>query len=841
MRGSSGIPDLQASYQNAPNLPLFILDGFETTVQRIYDLNMELVERVTVLKDASAKAIYGSKAGNGVIVVETKRPSAGALRVGYNGGITISAPDLTSYNLANAQEKLDAEVLAGVYRNNVPNRQFPLIATYGQIQKDIASGVNTDWLAQPVQNGIGQRHNVTLDGGGEGMRYFVSLNYNKITGTMKGSDRTTATGVVNLEYRKNKFAFRNNLSIDNNKGINSPYGSFTQYARMNPYWRIHDDNGELIKSYHSGNTPNPLYNLQFKTKDFSTYTTITENFYAEWTPVKSLRFTARTGLSLSNSGTEFFIPAQHTRYATILPTSDQYLKRGEYTITNGKSNMFSTDLGASYSVEKNGHQVFTNLIYSIQQTSNAMTGMSMVGFPNDRMDDISMGLEYKEGTTAQGSEQTSRTVGVTSAINYSYLNKYLADFSYRASGSSQFGADNRWGSFWSAGAGWNVHNEAFAKGIKNLNQLRIRGSIGSTGTQNFSAYQAIATYNYITSQAYDGELGNVLMALHNPNLKWQEIFDKNIGADITLFNKLTIRFDLYSKITKSLLSDQTTAPSTGFNVYRENIGETVNKGYEVGLSYKVISNSARRTYVTVFANAAHNENRIRKVSDALKSLNEAQDSRLLGNSADASRPVTRFQEGQSLTSIWAVTSLGIDPITGSEIFLTRDGNITHIWNVDDQVVAGDMLPSLNGTFGVNARIKGWSFNIAMMFQFGAQIYNTTLVQKVENASMDFNVDRRFLLERWNTPGQYSLFKNIADRTVTKPTTRFVQDNDEMILSSITAAYDFGASNMMKRIGLKNFRVNMTLNDLVRVGKIRAERGTLYPFARNFLMGLQFNF
>lgn len=841
VRGSSGVPDLQSEYQNAPNLPLFILDGFETTMQKVYDLNMHLIASVTILKDASAKAIYGSKAGNGVIIIETKRPAAGKMRVSYAGGINISTPDLTSYNLANSSEKLQAEVLAGVFSNAYPANQFRFTTEYGEIMKEILSGVNTDWIAQPVQNGVGHRHNLTLDGGAEGFRYLASINYNNVTGTMKGSDRATINGVVNLEYRKKNFAFRNNLSIDNNKGINSPYGAFSSYARMNPYYRIHDESGKLIQTYENGTLPNPLYNVQLNTKDFSTYNTITENLYIEWQALYNLRFTARTGINLTNNNSEYFIPAQHTTFAAITPASAQYLKRGEYTIGNGAQQMYNTDLSASYNIILGKHQIFTNLIYSIQQMNSRTNGMSMVGFPNDKMDDISLGLEYKNGTKAAGSEQSSRSLGATAAINYSYLNKYLLDFSYRASASSQFGAQSRWGNFWSAGAGWNVHHEAFMQSAAFVNQLRVRGSMGSTGTQNFSAYQALATYNYITSRSYDGELGTVLMALQNPGLRWQQIFDRNIGIDLTMFKRLSLRVDYYNKDTKDLLSDQTTAPSTGFNSYRENVGETRNEGVELFASYRIINRNDKRTYLTIFANAAHNKNKIHKVSNALKQLNALQDEKLTGNTSVASKPVTRFEEGQSLSAIWAVPSLGIDPITGSEIFLKQDGSVSNLWNIRDQVVVGDLLPKINGAFGVNFQRKGFTVNVAMNYQIGGQLYNATLVQKVENSDINYNVDRRVLSGRWRTPGQYSLYKNIADRTVTKPSTRFVQDNDELIVSSISTSYNFSQWRSVQKLGFKGLTTSVTLNDLARIGKIQSERGLNYPFARNILGSIFFDF
>lgn len=186
IRGQTGFPNVNDEYANAPNLPLFILDGFETTLQRIYDMNMNLIKSVTLLKDASAKAIYGSKAGNGVVIIETISPQPGALRVSYSGSLNVTAPDLSSYRLTNSAQKIQAELLAGRYSSVDPNTQAGLTAQYARNQKAMLEGVDSYWLSQPLQNGYGQRHNVTVDGGDQAFRYSAIMSYNNTVGVMKG-------------------------------------------------------------------------------------------------------------------------------------------------------------------------------------------------------------------------------------------------------------------------------------------------------------------------------------------------------------------------------------------------------------------------------------------------------------------------------------------------------------------------------------------------------------------------------------------------------------------------------------------------------------------------------
>jgi TonB-dependent SusC/RagA subfamily outer membrane receptor len=285
MRGASTIASVQGEYASSANQPLFILDGFETELTKILDLDMNQVESVTTLKDATAKAIYGSKAANGVIVIETKRPESGRLRVTYTGSMSLEVPDLTSYDLTNAREKLEVERMAGLYSSENAVNQIALDENYTQKLRELLAGVETDWLAQPVRNGFGHKHSLYLEGGDKAMQYGVNLAYNRIGGAMKGSDRNTFSGGVMLAYRVKNLQFRNKLTVDYNKSHNSPYGLFDEYYRMNPYSRIYAENGEYVRSYDYMNNAgesnayyNPLYNTTLNTKDETGYTTITQQF-----------------------------------------------------------------------------------------------------------------------------------------------------------------------------------------------------------------------------------------------------------------------------------------------------------------------------------------------------------------------------------------------------------------------------------------------------------------------------------------------------------------------------------------------------------------------------------
>lgn len=790
MRGASTIASVQGEYASSANQPLFILDGFETELTKILDLDMNQVESVTTLKDATAKAIYGSKAANGVIVIETKRPESGRLRVTYTGSMSLEVPDLTSYDLTNAREKLEVERMAGLYSSENAVNQIALDENYTQKLRELLAGVETDWLAQPVRNGFGHKHSLYLEGGDKAMQYGVNLAYNRIGGAMKGSDRNTFSGGVMLAYRVKNLQFRNKLTVDYNKSHNSPYGLFDEYYRMNPYSRIYAENGEYVRSYDYMNNAgesnayyNPLYNTTLNTKDETGYTTITNDFYLEWFINEQWKLTGRFGIINKNATADQFKPANHTDFIT----QTDVFRRGSYSKLNGTNTDISADLGLQWSKQMQDHLLFVNGQLSMSDNKYNNTIVMAEGFPNDFMDDIKFAVQYAKDSKPTGTEGISRNCGGLLSVNYSFAERYLFDANYRLMGSSEAGRDNRWGSFWSVGAGWNIHNEPFMKNVEWVNRLKLRASYGYTGSQGFSSYDAMPTFSYYTGRSFNGSIGSYIVGLANESLKWQEKYDTNIGLDLSLFkNRLTGRFDYYVANTKGMVTNVTVPFTTGFNTYVANLGETQNKGVELYLNYKVFDGG--RDYVNVFASAAHNVNKLKKISNSLRAWNESQDAQALSEHITA--PQVKYYEGCSMSAIWAVPSLGIDPQTGKEIFVKRDGSVTYEYDVNDQVVCGDMQPKWNGNFGVNGEINGWGWNVTLNYRWGGQLYNQTLVDKVENAQLQYNVDRRVLTDRWAAPGDHALYKSIKDQTTTYPTSRFVQDYNLFTLSSLTVYYDF---------------------------------------------------
>ena len=315
-----------------------------------------------------------------------------------------------------------------------------------------------------------------------------------------------------------------------------------------------------------------------------------------------------------------------------------------------------------------------------------------------------------------------------------------------------------------------------------------------------------------------------------------------------LFNgKLMISGDLFVEKTDNLILPLDVAPSTGFVNYQDNLGAVKNTGYEISFSSPIIQNRKKNIFWSLMFNTGHHKNVITKLSPAIESLNKANNITNNPNLKQTS-PLPRFEVGQSMTRIWAVPSLGIDPATGKEIFVKLDGSKTFTWDPNDKRPVGDGSSKLKGMFGSNFNYKGFVFNINLNYQYGGQMYNQTLVDKIENVNLLItNADERVLTERWKQPGDIVRFKSLVkDGTntlqQTNATSRFVQDNNFIEASSVTVGYTFPSNlRWVKKLKLSTPRLMITQTNLFRFATIKNERGTGYPFARSFNFGLSTTF
>ena len=870
IRGAGSISGMRDEYSGNPNMPVFIVDGFETTAEKVFDMDPYRVATITLLKDAAATAIYGSRASNGVVVITTTAPASGKMAVSYNGDATFYMADLSAYNLCNPEEKLELEVLAGLY--DVEKKQYfnygskfadqaVMQRAYNWRLANIREGVNTYWLDKPLNSlTVAHKHSLRLDGGNDYIRYAMEVNYNNTPGVMKESGRERLGLGLELQYIYKNLTFRNQLNYSRVKATNSPYGSFSEYTRLNPYVKYKDEDGNYIYELEAedrrSNTGsfiyNPLYNTTLDVRDESRYNDLTNLFGIDWQIIEGLRLKGSFSFTLQNTSADVFKPAKHTDFATY--TGDDFDRRGSYSASRGDVFDYDASLVLSYFWQANKHVINANLGWNAKQSRTKEFSVMAEGFPNERLDYISFATQYQKNGSPSGNEYTSRLVGFLGNLNYSWDERYLFDLSFREDASSQFGADKRWAPFWSAGLGWNLHNEHFMEGVDWLQQFKIRGSYGLTGSQNYDPYQAITTYEYLTQDRYHFAVGAIAKAMGNRNLAWQRTWQQNYGLDLTLWkNRIDISADYYIKTSKDVLTAVTLAPSLGFSSYMDNLGEVENRGYELSLRATLIRDQSKKIFWSVNGSAIHNKNKLLKISNALKAYNETSDSELDkepntdGKKSEVNRPRVRYVEGASMNSIWVNHSLGIDPATGKEIFVARNGDLVTDWSSANYVIGGCTDSKVEGTFGSNFTWKGLSLNMTFRYRIGGQMYNQTLVDKVQDVDPRYNVDKRAFEQRWQEPGdkvRFAAFRtelngiNVA--YVTRPTSRFVEDYNYLELATLNLSYEFGTAKL-QRCGIKRLKAMFYMNDVFHVSNVKQERGIDYPFARNFSIGLQARF
>lgn len=847
IRGQNSFPTLGNEVANNPNQPLFILDGFEVTIDRIQDLDINLISTVVLLKDASATSIYGSRGANGVMVVNTKIPEPGKLQISLTNDLSISTPDLSVYNLLDARQKLDYEQRLGMYNDEDPNVAYALNQLYNSRMRAVEAGINTDWRNLPVQAGINNRTSLSITGGDSVIRYGINGGTNFQNGVMKGQDRSTYQAQFDFAYTINKLRFSNSARFYQTTANESPYGSFSTYLDMNPYWSPYDENNNVkyyLESFdatgdyaYSSYQTNPLYNASLGIINRNKNVGIQNNLNIRYDVLPSLFIESKLGITKETSTSDYFLPGSHTSFESVTDAS----QKGSYT--KGLTEQLNYEFATYLNYRKNWKKHLLFSTFSFELGSNQSDGYSVtaVGFATDNLDHLLYATQYQPNSRPTGAENTNNRVGLLLNGNYSYDNRYLLDVSIRRDGSSLYGTERKFGDFWSVGMGWNLHNEKFFKDVEEIDRLRIRTNYGATGSLAIPAYTALTQYSYSVANVYDGNLGVSLSNIGNPNLGWQQKNEWNLGADIDLMKtRLTLRADYYYSITSQAITPLTLAPSVGASSYYENFGKISNRGIEFAFQYKLVDNTSKNFFWTVFANGLHNKNTLLEISNNLLSLNNSL------NEVSETIPNFLYEEGKSTTAIFAVPSLGIDPATGREIYHKKDGSSTFVWSADDKVAYGDTSPKWQGSFGTNVFYKGFELGVIMSYRWGGQIFNQTLVDKVENIDPFFNVDARAYEQAWAQPGDVTIYRGMSllspqANAYTYVSTRFIEDDNNLSFTSLSLGYLFTKQAFVKKMGFNSLRVRALTNEVAQFSSVLIERGTANPFARTYSLSLNASF
>ncbi|WP_167398345.1 SusC/RagA family TonB-linked outer membrane protein [Flavobacterium crocinum] len=844
---SLSVNQVNDQFKEDPNQPLFILDGFPTTLQQVVDLDINRIASITLLKDAASTALYGSRSANGVVVIETNKPLPGKLQVSYVYNSSYELADLSVYNLMNAEQKLEFERLSGAY---IPSRyssyEVPIAwqNVYNQRLAAVRRGVDTYWLNEPIQMGITSGHSLSVGGGSDEFRFNLAGNYKTVTGTMKGTEHNTWGYNANLTYRKKKVSFNNNFFISGGNNQASPYGSFATWAKASPYYEKYNENGiptrymdgtnisvgNPIVNYYVNQEENPMYNMLLNSYDKGNEVNFTNNFAINYDINPHIRTTAALSVSRLDKTTTKFISPDDTQYVDNIPT-----EKGSYERKDYLTNKWNANIGGTYSnVFNNVHSVNYTIRASALETQNKLYSSVLRGFPLGVPGNPAFAFGFQQDSKPGTYNEMVRSVDLTNQLNYAYDRKYLVDLTQTISGATNFGTNKKYSPYYGVGLGWNINNELkMNEDIVNI--LKLRANYGQTGNQNLVGYASHDIYIYEPNTNIFGAGLNIAQ-LANTDLEAQKTKDLSLGIDLAMWrNRLTFTFNAYRRQTTPQIVAIDLASSTGVSAYPLNVGYITTRGLELKANYNIINNLESNIYWGVGLTATTNENELGGFNNALASLNEA---------AQKTTSLTRFYDGASSNDLWAVPSLGIDPATGREVFLKKNGETTFVLDKKDERIMGNSREIATGVVSTSFNYKNFSLGVFIRYSFGADRFNEALYNKVENISSDNifdNQDARAFTDRWTTPGQMAQFKAIGLTNATPISSRFIQKDDYISGESLRLGYRVTSRAWLNKNGLAGLGFNAYANEFFRMSTMKAERGIDYPFSRIYSLSLNVSF
>lgn len=848
VRGQTSLTANQvgSQFRDDPNQPLFILDGFPTTLQQVVDLDINRIASITLLKDAASTALYGSRSANGVVVIETNKPIPGKLQFNYVYNSSYELADLSVYNLMSAEQKLEFERLSNAYYAGdgaLAATQYKWDQEYNRRLAAVRRGVNTYWLNEPIQMGITSGHSLNFGGGSEEFRFNIAGNYKTLTGTMKGSEHDTWGYNTTLTYRKNKFSLNNQFFISGGTNQESPYGTFDIWAKASPYYPKYNENGVITRYLDGTSLPipanqavivnhaaNPLYNVFLPSYDKGSDFNFTNNFAVNYDVSSHIKATGALSVSRLNNYNTVFISPDDTRFINNIAT-----EKGTYSRYEAITDKWNANLGATYSnVFKSVHSFNYTIRASASETKNNSYKSFLRGFPLGVPGNPSFAFGYEPNGKPEIFTELIRNVDLTNQINYAYDRRFLFDFTQTISGATNFGTNKKYSPYWGIGFGWNLNNE-FKMNEDIVNIFKIRANIGETGNQNLVGFASYDVYAYNPNTNVFGP-GLSISQISNPDLEAQRTKDLSLGLDLAMFrNRFTMTLGAYKRKTSPQIVAINLAASSGVNNYPLNVGYLTTQGLELKMNYNFIYDLSRNFIWGIGLMGTTGDNELGGFGNALSSLNDA---------AQKTTSLTRYYDGASSNDLWAVPSLGIDPATGKEVFLKKNGQTTFILDKKDEVVMGNSRETATGVVSTNLSYKGFSFGLFVRYSFGAERFNSALYDKVENISKDNifdNQDARAFTDRWTTPGQIAQFKAISMTNSTPISSRFIQKDDYISGESIRLGYRVTDRAWLKRAGLTALGFNALANEFFRVSTIKAERGIDYPFSRIYSLSLNLSF
>ncbi len=831
---------------NASNNPLYVIDGFiyyndastqttgigdiESSLDPLSFINPSDIERIEVLKDVSATAIYGSRGANGVIIITTKKGDYNKTDIRYKTTLSINTPS-KKLDLLNARDWAQMEA---DYFGNRGNYTSDEIAALGK---------GTDWQDEVLRTTVSQIHELSVSGGTNKTRFLLSGNYTDLQGIVLNSDFTRYNLRANLEHEISK-QFQLSLSstvgkttqnaLSTTQPVNyqsSPYSagitnSLTYALFMPPVVPVYNADG-------SYNYNNPYENAYFKlngisanpVSDLKNTTAESINNYVllnaslKYNIIEGLVAKVALGANLNNITQNYYAPSY-----TALGLNEG----GVGSIGHRQNQTVQTEWTLDYTKNLTDAHFLNALIgYTTQNTRTNFNTSTTSHYVNEDLgyNNLSAGSQVY---TPNSGQSKSTLNSIIARVNYTLLDRYNLTATFRADHSSRFSKKHRWGYFPSVGLSWNIDKEAFLASAHWLSHLKLRTSLGTVGNQEIADYEYATSY---TTSSYGGQTAYTKKNLGNENLKWETTASYNVGIDVGfLKGDLNFVIDYYYKKTSDLLLYQPVNSSTGVTQQLQNVGNVVNKGVEFGVDANIIDR--RKLKLSLAANITHNKNELTYMGSTKKFVSGQLQESIL-------------QEGEAVGSLYGVIFDGVDVQTGKAILRDisgpngePDGSVSTY----DQIVLGSQQPDF--FYGISSTLKWKDFDASISFKgsHGAEVANL-LRRYLENPSGSYNAPVA-MKNSWTPANPYTNVPAITGYAATPYLdSRYVEDASYLKLQNLMVGYTFKFRQTIQSIRV--FGSAQNLFTLTHYKGYDPELTTgvdmgAYPKSRTFSFGVEVN-
>ncbi len=826
----------------AGNQPLFVIDGvpvmegnqnyFTNTGNALSSLNPNDIESVSILKDAAAASIYGSRAANGVVLITTKSVKAGESKVNFrlSTGFDKLAND-NGFGVMSPKEYLtwarDAVVNAGKNPDDPSNPRYyyPL---------SLMDSVTTDWFDVLTRTGKTYSAELSVEGGNEKTTHYFSGTYENLDGVFYGVNYQKFQTRVNVDHKiSDRFKMGTRINASN---------TVTNDVAMQSLYFVNPLFGATIISPFSRNkNDDGTYNFDIP-ENFNTNPRATADYDDQWEKQNRflgniyLEYTFFDGLAFRTTNNYEYTDGEGRRYWS--PEADPTTDLGYLQTSRTKYAQMTTSNTLTFNRSFGSHNLQT------------IAGEEAMKYQDNRYwltsPDVDPNIPFPTTSTSEADEvdyfeDAFTLLSYFGLLYYNFDSRYYLQASIRTDGCSRFGSDNRWGTFWSVGASWNVHEESFAENLDFINQLKLRASYGLSGNYNIGNYDQYGLY---TTEQYNGTNGLVPSQPANPDLGWETNREYNLGLDYALFSKFTGSFDYYTRYTEDMLLDYPLSHTSGFTSIRTNVGEVKNQGWEFLVNWNAY-NTQDFNFELGF-NISHNKSEILDLGKDQQFINP-NNNRII------------HKVGESLYSFYLYDYAGVNPANGEALWWSEDpdtggrGELTNSYAQARRYVAGSPEPKFTG--GINPRVswKGISLDVSTEFKVGQQV----LIEENRYANGDGYLwpgnQVNTALDYWKKPGDITRNpKPVADNSSNSSgyrSTRWMFEGDYFRIKNVTLSYNL-PKNVVNSMKLSKLRVYAsalnpyTFHDVDFWDPERGEDGTgfgIYPLTKKLVFGIEMSF